>query len=367
MSSRQFTFPDGVVKIKMRACCFGGCEETAENPFGISDFGIPKDISGIVIPDSVKEIGWLAFEGCTSLTSVEIPGSVTKIDAEAFTGCTSLTSVVIPDSVTKIGAWAFCDCISIKSVDIPDSVKEIGGGAFEGCTSLTEIKVSPNNPNFRDIDGVLFERSKLHTLPTGRNPRTYKIPDFVTEIGDEAFEDCTSLTSVQIPDSVEKIGDSAFEGCTSLSSADIPNSVTKIGWYSFDGCTSLTSADIPNSVKEIGEGAFKGCTSITEIKVSPNNPGFRDIEGVLFEGSKLHTFPAGKDQQKCKIPDFVTEIGNYAFYGCTSLTSVVIPDSVKKFHYDSFFGCNSLEKVYAPEGLDLSKTGIPDSAEIIRR
>ncbi|MBR5415650.1 MAG: leucine-rich repeat domain-containing protein [Thermoguttaceae bacterium] len=343
MSSRQFTFPDGVVKIKMRACCFGGCEKTAENPFGISGFGIPKDISGIVIPDSVKKIGWLAFEGCTSLTSVVIPGSVTKIDVEAFKGCTSLTSVVIPNSVTEIGYYV-----------------------FEGCTSLTEIKVSPNNPNFRDIEGVLFEGYQLHTFPMGKNPRTYKIPDFVTEIGDGAFEDCTSLTSVDIPDSVTEIGNNAFEDCTSLTSVEIPDSVEEIGDYAFWDCTSLTSANIPNSVTKIGEGAFGGCTSLTEIKVSPNNPNFRDIEGILFEGSKLHTFPAGKDQQTCKIPDFVTEIGSYAFYGCTSLTSLVIPDSVKKFHYDSFFGCTSLEKVYAPEGLDLSETGIPDSVEIIR-
>ena len=92
----------------------------------------------------------------------------------------------------------------------------------------------------------------------------------VTSIGERAFEDCKSLTSIQIPNSVTSIGDSAFEDCKSLTSIQIPNSVTSIGELAFWHCESLTSIQIPNSVTSIGRGAFSDCKSLTSIQI-PNS------------------------------------------------------------------------------------------------
>ena len=134
----------------------------------------------------------------------------------------------------------------------------------------------------------------------------------VTCIGNDAFDNCRSLTSVTIPDSVMSIGDSAFRYCTSLTSVTIPDSVTSIGGRAFDGCTSLTSVTIPDSVTSIGKGAFYDCTSLTSVT----------------------------------IPDSVTSIDEYAFYDCKSLTSVTIPDSVTSIGDWAFSGCKSLTNVY---------------------
>ena len=138
------------------------------------------------------------------------------------------------------------------------------------------------------------------------------VEDGVTSIGDYAFYDCDSLTSVAIPDSVTSIGDRAFYFCTSLTSVAIPDSVTSIGEWAFSDCTSLTSVAIPDSVTSIGDYAFSYCTSLTSVA----------------------------------IPDSVTSIGYYAFAECSSLTEIVIPDSVTSIGNYAFNYCDSLTDVY---------------------
>ena len=237
-----------------------------------------SSLTSITIPNSVTSIGWLAFGSCSSLTSITIPDSVTTIGDETFSWCESLTSVTIGNSVTTIGIGAFGDCSSLTSVTIPDSVTTIGFYAFWNCSSLTSVTIG----------------------------------DSVTTIGYSAFDGCSSLTSVTIPDSVTTIGDAIFAGCTSLTSVTIGDSVTTIGSIAFSGCTSLTSVNIPDSVTTIGEAAFRDCTSLTSIT----------------------------------IPDSVTTIGNYAFNGCSSLTSVTIGDSVTTIGDYAFCDCYSLTSVY---------------------
>ena len=113
----------------------------------------------------------------------------------------------------------------VKRIIIGNRVTTIGEYAFSECSSLTSVT----------------------------------IPNSVTTIGDKAFSDCSSLTSVTIGNSVTTIEQAAFGGCSSLTSVNIGNSVTEIGWYAFSDCSSLTSVTIPNSVKTIGIGAFSGC------------------------------------------------------------------------------------------------------------
>jgi len=95
-----------------------------------------NDIAIVLIPDSVTEIGWGAFQGCEGLTNVIIGNSVTEIGKDAFSCCTGLTSIVIPDSVTKIGSYAFGGCTGLTSIVIPDSVTEIGDDAFPENTEI---------------------------------------------------------------------------------------------------------------------------------------------------------------------------------------------------------------------------------------
>ena len=181
---------------------------------------------------------------------------------------------------------------------------------------------------------------------------TVSIEQGVTSLGDWAFSNCSSLTSVMIPNSVTSIGGFAFSSCRSLTSVMIPNSVTSIGNGAFSSCRSLTSVMIPNSVTSIGNGAFSYCSSLTDINVDPDNKDWCSVDGVLFSKDRktLAAFPGGRTGEY-QWPDGVTSIGDCAFYGCSSLTSVTLPNSVTSIGVGAFYGCSSLTSVTIPNSV----------------
>ena len=268
------------------------------------------EIKELVIPDGVTSIGSRAFYGCSGLTSVTIGNGVTSIGQYAFRNCSGLTSVTIGNSVTSIGQDAFSGCSGLTSITIPNSVTSIGSSAFYRCSGLTSVTIGNS----------------------------------VTSIGQDAFSGCSGLTSVTIPNSVTSIEWNAFSGCSGLSSVTIGNGVTSIRGFAFSGCSGLTSITIPNSVTSIGSGAFNGCSGLSSITVAQGNTKYdsRDNCNAIIE-SASNKLIAG-----CKttiIPNSVTSIGGYAFYGCSGLTSVTIPNSVTSIGERAFHYCSGLTSV----------------------
>ena len=243
--------PNLKYKIEGDAVTITGCDKKA-----LGDLIIPAKIEG----KPVTSIGNSAFQSSTNLTSITNPDSVISIGDEAFFNCTSLTSITIPDGVTSIGDGAFWDCTNLTSITIPDSVTSIGSSAFRACTSLPTIEVSTGNANYMNVEVVLFNKEKtlLHTYPAGKAGANYVIPDSVNSIGDGAFVNCTSLTSVSVSNGVTSIKSSTFWGCASLTNITIPDDVTSIEDFAFFGCTSLTDLTILGDAPKIENDAFLG-------------------------------------------------------------------------------------------------------------
>lgn len=195
-----------------------------------------ENLSGIILPQSVKSIGSYAFTRCINLVDVVLPKTLDSIGNFAFNLCSNLTEIVVPEGVQELGA-TFEDCTSLKNVTLPSSLRKLYR-AFNGCSSLEKIV----------------------------------IPEGVESLGYYVFEYCSSLVDVTLPSTLKEFeednfGESgAFMSCSNLKNVVIPDGVTKLSVGLFYECSSLESITIPASVTEIGIAAFYSCTNLKTVK-----------------------------------------------------------------------------------------------------
>lgn len=296
----EYTIPDGVAKVS-----------------GFQS----KNVSKIVVPSSVTELGYSAFSGCVNLKEVVLPTNddLTEINYYLFSGCTSLEKINIPENITKISGSAFQNCSSLKEISIPASIEEIGREAFLWCDSLSDIYYDGTFSDWRSLinkynqyTGILDENTVwIHcsqtniyknTLYYEENEESIIITDHrkinstvvipeeidglpVTEIKSQAFNEYTAYGSYQypiknivIPNTVTKIGNRAFLNCSSLKCVELPNSLTSIETSTFKDCTSLQYIQIPKGVKTIKSEAFYGCKSLTDVYFNGTEEEWNNIE-----------------------------------------------------------------------------------------
>lgn len=292
------------------------------------------------VPEGTLEIGTRAFLGGIDNTLKEIilPNSLRKIDDYAFEGCYELERIDIPEGVISIGYCLLPDCFSIETITIPSSVSEMNGNPFVG--KKVEVVLSPDNPFFEIIDGVLFHKgshSLVAVLDDARK-ESYVIPEGTTEICAGAFSGC-GFRQITIPESVTVIGEDAFQYCTNLEVIVIPEGVTEIGKGAFSQCENLETVTLPDSLKKIGKGAFLGCSSLIEITVPQ---GVTEIDDGAFCYCSILS--------GVSLPVGLTKIGNRAFEN-TAIESIDIPQGTKFIGNGAFYFCRNLKYVLLPEGL----------------
>lgn len=358
--------------------------------------GINGDVT---IPSVVKSIGRSAFQHLQGLRSVVIPEGVTSIDTGAFAGCHALATVVIPTSMTCIGAHAFFDCSALTSVTIPAAVTNINGSAFARCGRLKSVNVlrdgkvesipfdefSKRLPCQNACRGVMRrpESSMLtrQASSSARRPTsavttngvrwTYAIINGNAQIVSAELSNSVDsaviplmlggcpVTSIGMNEFRAGFGCPVFAKCGSMSSVTIPSTVTNIGDSAFYGCSNLTSVTIPASVVNIGRCAFRNCRGLKSFVVDEANKRYCSKNGLLCSNvrhcltKRLElTLVAGVNGE-VTIPSGVTRIGQYAFRGCTGLTSVTIPSSVTSIGSDAFSGCCGLVSVTIPASVKI--------------
>lgn len=356
--------------------------------------------SGIVVDGSGKRL--IAANLRSSI--LEIPEGVEMICQSALQ-CSKYRTIVLPDSIKALGGIAFANNIQLGHINIPRGVIFIEhNNPFGGCINLRDIKI--DSSKFIIDDGCLYSidhqilysslftsdddvvnvhlettmisgnafwlrKVKKIVLPDGLSvisgPGTFgrchdliniNIPNSVVEIGSSSFYECRSLESISIPDSVKILGQKVntnrvrgmFEKCKKLSTISLPRHIDYLGELFFKDCTSLKHVTIPNSVQEIGARAFEGCESLEDISIPANVKIIRD-----------RVFCSCKSLKSIYIPDTVNIFDEPDPESIASETTRVNPRlDAYLFGSGMFSKCSSLEKVRLPKGISLIKASCFD-------
>ena len=310
---------------------------------GESAFYRCENITSITIPESITSIGFYAFEDCYNLFKVKYQGTIEKwcnitFDCFVFgnTSCAKsfyllgenneykeVTEIVLPEGLIAIKKYAFYGFNKLTSITIPDTVTHISSYAFSRCKNLTNIKMSKN----------------------------------ITIIGKYAFHFCERLTTINLPDTITKIDEAAFSYCYKLSNLKIPKNLTSINKYVFYKCSNLTDITIPEGITIIGPCAFEDCHNLFKVKFQGTIEKWCSIK---FESSPalyaksiymLDESNDFKEVTKITLPEGLTTINDYTFYGFRNVTSVTIPESVTAIGDYAFENCSSLTNITIPENV----------------
>ena len=280
----------------------------------------------------MTSIGGYAFRGCSGLTSVSIPNTVTSIEGSTFEGCSSLASVTIPNSVTSIGGEAFRECSGLTSVTIPNSVTSIGWGAFKSCHGLTSVVIGSG---VTSIGSDAFYNTNIkktiwltNTPPSGDYPSSK-----INYVSSDQFSIWNKV--------VYKFLSSYFEVDGIIY---VPVSPSERTCDAID-CVYDKTATNTNISSEVTHNGITLSVEKVQPYICCNNKFIQnlncDIEGVIPD----YAFYGCSSLSSVKIPDRTTTLNQYSFAGCESLSQIVIPKTLKTVNDYAFQGCKGLKKL----------------------
>ena len=308
---------------------------------------------------TVTAIGNAAFYNCTGLTSVTFAdgSQLDTIGEYAFYGCSSLSTIAFPASLKVIKKDAF-SYSGLTSITLGAELDSVGNLAFYGCNALTTVQWNSPNLKYTDNGGwyLFANNTSIQSVTFGNTVEI--VPDY-------AFQNCTGLSTVSFAEGsqLDTIGEYAFEGCSSLSTIAFPASLKVIKKYAFYNCSGLTSITLGAELDSVGNFAFYGCNALTTVQWnSPNlkytNNGGQylfanntSIQSVTF-GSTVEVVPYGAFRNCTGLTTVsfadgsqLDTIGEIAFEGCSSLSTIALPASLKVIKEYAFYGCSNLTSI----------------------
>ena len=382
-----------------------------------------RDLERIALPSALQTLSSVTFYNCTALSEVTFPASLKTIESSAFSGCRNLSEVKLPASLTAIQSSVFHLCINLKTVSYDGSLEQWSRITADNDVlgySCPSLVMSDYTAQFILVKNDFLDpppKTVTITKYTGTES-TVILPSTinswpVTKIGEDAFQDNTTITSVTIPASVTEIGSNAFAGCTNLTSvhyegdwsnltiqsgnpavqdaaneqlfdfefilnntavivtnykckgtaADVTipscykgKPVTAINNAAFPN-SAVTSVTIPDSITSIPDAAFVNCSNLTNISI-PNS--------VTYIG--FSAFSSCTSLKSITLPSSLSTISEALFFGCSQLTTIHIPDSVSSIRPYAFYNCGNLETIRIPVSVTLIEddafAGCPSSMTV---
>ena len=333
-------------------------ETVAHNGYTYNVMKIGKDafygssVSYVQLTDKIQSVGQGAFKDCKTLVSINLPSTLTEIGTYAFYGCTALKKINIPEGITSIPAYSFYGCESLTELFIPSNIQSIDQYAFIRCNNLGTVTV--DSPALIETD---TDDEGWNNFPYGQRLVVGPTP---TKIGKYRFYD-SGLREIIIPNNIVSIGQNALCYCSNLKKVyiDVPSIVEKKYSLSSNDSfknifgTQVESYTIGGSCKQIGDYAFYGCTKTSEVVVE---------EGVKSIG--YEAFYYLKNLKSISLPSSIKEIGEYCFSGCEALEKVNYA-SIESLCKINFKTSNSNPLSYAHNlyinGEEATEIAIPNS------
>lgn len=441
---KQITIPKGVTTLGNSV--FRDCTSlaTVELESGITNiptsfFAGCTSLTEIDIPHSVTTISSRAFDKCTGLERVDVGANTETVQTRVFSECSNLKEVKFGNKLTSIGDGVFYGCSSLATIHIPESLTSIGTSVFVGCDNLTSFTGKGATSDGR---GLVLASRFMAFAPKGITD--YTVPSNVSSIANDAFRECKELKNISISNSVTSVGQYAFSGCPNLVSTSIGKNVVTIGTRAFAACPNIASvyclptitpmlesnvflsnaADRKIYVPEQAVAKYQSATDWSSYKDSIEGANFllgeddtpalpipdsnamwysssdgnivkpydtskfgvsvisntyseeRNMGIIKFSGNLTtigdNAFRGATTLTSVSLPETVTTIGDYAFYGC-GLTEITIPAKCWGIGDYAFYGCSAMTKVdlgdvkiigsYAFKDCSLTSVYIPEHAE----
>ena len=323
-----------------------------------------RDLERIALPSALQTLSSVTFYNCTALSEVTFPASLKTIESSAFSGCRNLSKVKLPASLTAIQSSVFHLCINLKTVSYDGSLEQWSRITADNDVlgySCPSLVMSDYTAQFILVKNAFLDpppKTVTITKYTGKES-TVILPSTinswpVTKIGEAAFQDNTTITSVTIPDSVTEIGANAFAGCTNLTSVNYEGDWSNLTIQSGNPAVEDAAKDAAN--EQLFDFAFtpdntavivtnykyKGTAADVTIPSRYKGKPVTAINNAAFPNSAVTSVT---------IPDSVTSIPDAAFVNCSQLTNISIPNSVTYIGFSAFDGCASLKSITLPSSL----------------